>query len=236
MSLWDREHPKDAYLRDQFRRMMESLEQEILPADEIVAEAFLGTDRHLTEEDLVRLVQEDHPEIDAPLVRRAMRLLCDLGIAQRVRLGENVVYEHLHAEQHHDHMVCARCGAVREFESARIQEEALRRCREQSFRPLLQRLTIHGICAACAGQMPATRSLASCLQGETVEVAEIAAGHGLKHRLTELGFTRGTVVRVLSAQGPVALEVRGSRVVLGPGQAAKIMVRALNGGAPKEET
>lgn len=63
--------------------------------------------------------------------------------------------------------------------------------------------------------------------GEEAWVVGFRGGRGLSQRLVELGFTPGERVRVLSAGwgGPVLVEIRGSRIALGRGIAAKIMVR-----------
>ena len=57
--------------------------------------------------------------------------------------------------------------------------------------------------------------------------AEIVGGREVTHRLMALGLVRGTPVRVLSNEGTVALDVRGSRIAVGRGQAQKIVVRAI---------
>ncbi len=63
--------------------------------------------------------------------------------------------------------------------------------------------------------------------GETVTVAALRAGWGLQRRLADLGLTPGASVRVISSgrPGQVVIEVRGSRLALGRGVAAKVMVR-----------
>jgi ferrous iron transport protein A len=60
-------------------------------------------------------------------------------------------------------------------------------------------------------------------------VEAVQGGHGLVSRLAALGIIPGTVVTVLSGAGggPVILEARGSRLALGRGQAARIIVRVM---------
>lgn len=228
------EHPKDAFLREQFARVLEHLGQDLVPEDSITAELFLSTDEHLTASDMVARLKPEHPHIDESFVRRTMRLLCDLGIAQQTQLGNRTVFEHLHLQTHHDHLVCLRCGRIEEFESHELETEQFQACTKAGFQPLMHRLEIRGLCAHCAGALPVTRALTSCLPGEAVVVHEVVGGKSVRRRLTELGLTRGTPLRILSADGPVALEVRGSRIALGRGQAAKVMVKrpAAAGEAP----
>ena len=50
-------------------------------------------------------------------------------------------------------------------------------------------------------------------------------GHGLKHRLAEMGLSVGTeLLLVRSEGGPVVVEVRSTRLMLGRGMAHRIMV------------
>ncbi len=153
-----------------------------------------------------------------------MRLLCDLGIAQKVRLGERIVYEHLHLQHHHDHMICIRCGRITEFENPRIEQEQLAACEQAGFRPLLHRLEIRGLCNDCAASLPPTQPLVSCLPGEDVEIAQVLGGKGMSHRLYAMGLVPGAKVRLLAAEGPVAIQLGNSRVALGRGQAARVIV------------
>ena len=66
--------------------------------------------------------------------------------------------------------------------------------------------------------------------GETARVYAERGGHGAARRLAALGLTPGQPVRILSAGrgGPVLVEVRGSRIALGRGMAAKVLVRRLS--------
>lgn len=62
--------------------------------------------------------------------------------------------------------------------------------------------------------------------GEIVKLVSIRAGWGLQRRLADLGLTPGVELRVISSgrPGQVVLDVRGSRLALGHGVSAKIMV------------
>lgn len=62
--------------------------------------------------------------------------------------------------------------------------------------------------------------------GEEGEIVEMRGGRGMVQRLSEMGFTNSTRVKVLSSSspGPVLVGVRDARVALGRGIAMKIMV------------
>ena len=68
--------------------------------------------------------------------------------------------------------------------------------------------------------------LAMVKPGEVANVVSIRAGRGLSQRLADMGLVPGTSLKVINSQmpGPIIVEVRGSRLVLGRGIAHKIMV------------
>lgn len=68
--------------------------------------------------------------------------------------------------------------------------------------------------------------LAMAAPGEVVQVIGIRAGRGLTRRLADMGLIPGVQIRVINSQmpGPIMIDLRGSRLVLGHGVAQKIMV------------
>ena len=69
-------------------------------------------------------------------------------------------------------------------------------------------------------------TLAMVNPGETVRLVDIKSGYGLIRRLADMGLTRGVSFKVINTQrpGPVIIELRGSRLVLGHGVTQKILV------------
>jgi len=68
--------------------------------------------------------------------------------------------------------------------------------------------------------------LALVSPGSNVRIVAIHGGRGLVKRLSDLGFTQSTRVRVIHTHspGPVCVEVKDSRIALGRGVSMKIMV------------
>lgn len=65
--------------------------------------------------------------------------------------------------------------------------------------------------------------------GMTARVVRVIGGHGLLNRIAALGFTPGAEVTLLQnfGHGPLIACVRGSRLALGRGEAARILVMAV---------
>lgn len=69
--------------------------------------------------------------------------------------------------------------------------------------------------------------LAMVSPGEVVQVVDVRAGWGFQRRLADMGLTPGVIIRVMNSQrpGPIIIDLRGSRLVLGHGMAQKILVK-----------
>lgn len=69
-------------------------------------------------------------------------------------------------------------------------------------------------------------SLAEMVAGEDATLLVFQGGRMVNNRLASLGFTPGVRVNMTQnyGRGPLIVTVRGSRVALGRGEAAKIIV------------
>jgi Fe2+ transport system protein FeoA len=57
-------------------------------------------------------------------------------------------------------------------------------------------------------------------------VVDVRAGRGLQRRLADMGLLPGVHIKMVNSQipGPVIIDLRGSRLVLGHGVSQKILV------------
>lgn len=64
-------------------------------------------------------------------------------------------------------------------------------------------------------------------KGEHAFVSALSGGRTVSNRLVSLGFTPGVELDMVQnfGHGPLIVSVRGTRVALGRGEAAKILVR-----------
>jgi Fur family transcriptional regulator, ferric uptake regulator len=117
---------------------------------ELFAEIF-AQHRHLDADELLRAMREQGSTISRATVYRNLELLVECGLVRKHRLGRNRhLYEHLHAGQEHDHLVCSLCGRVVEFKSPGIAALQTEICRAHGFDPGRHTLQILGVCRGCA--------------------------------------------------------------------------------------
>jgi Fur family ferric uptake transcriptional regulator len=116
---------------------------------EILAHAFERFG-HFRAGELYASLRHDGHRISRATVYRTITHLVETGLLRRHDLGDRrTLYEPVFGREHHEHMVCVRCGKIFEFvqrEIERLQEEV---CRKHGFRPLSHTLQIRGICGAC---------------------------------------------------------------------------------------
>ena len=68
---------------------------------------------HIDAEALLKSIQRQGLKISRATLYRNLDLMAELGFVRKYRLGSNrLLYEHVHAGQRHDHLVCSECGRV----------------------------------------------------------------------------------------------------------------------------
>ncbi len=109
--------------------------------------------RHIDAEALLQSMRAQGLKISRATLYRNLELLAEFGFVKRYRLGGNrLLYEHVHAGQRHDHLICTECGRVAEFVSPAIEAMQREICRAHRFDPEHHTLQIHGLCLDCASK------------------------------------------------------------------------------------
>ncbi len=109
--------------------------------------------QHISAEDVYKLLLEQGEDIGLATVYRVLNQFDDAGILNRHHFeGGKSVFELSHKE-HHDHLVCLRCGKVVEFEDPLIEERQLAVAKEHNMELTHHSLYLYGHCkdGDCAG-------------------------------------------------------------------------------------
>ena len=196
-----------------------------------VLEAFLQTEKHVTVEDVVRLLEGNGWKLETEFVHETLQLMCRFGFAHQSRFNNGVVlYEHRHLGQHHDHMVCTKCRKILEFEEKQIEQLQIKIAAAQGFHMLQHKLEIYGICNSCLQDRIQLMPLTVAKPGERLVIRETRGGAGAKMRLLTMGLRKGDRIEVITnnGYGQLAIAADLKRYVLGRGLAEKIMVEQDN--------
>lgn len=115
-----------------------------------ISDIFLSIDRHLTADELYRIVKKRYPKIGFATVYRTLRLLCECGLCRQLRFEDGVTrYEHLYGHQHHDHLICIKCGRFVEVVAPEIEGLQEKLFKRHGFYPQRHRMELYGICKRC---------------------------------------------------------------------------------------
>ena len=83
-------------------------------------------------------------------VYRTLKLLCAAGLCRRLKVeGGPARYEHLYGHQHHDHLICTRCGTFVEVVDPEIERLQEKLSKIHGFTPQQHRMELYGICSNC---------------------------------------------------------------------------------------
>jgi Fur family ferric uptake transcriptional regulator len=81
-----------------------------------------GGQRHMTAEDVFRVLLEERTDIGLATVYRVLTQFEQAGILTRSHFESGKAVYELNEGTHHDHMVCLDCGRVEEFYDAEIEK------------------------------------------------------------------------------------------------------------------
>ena len=107
---------------------------------------------HVDADELLVRMRSRRRRVSRATIYRTLDLLVDAGLIWKVSLGTNQAhYEHAYGAQHHDHLICLRCGQVIEFVNDRIEALQIKVCRDHGFEPIRHNMQIFGYCSRCGG-------------------------------------------------------------------------------------
>ncbi len=78
--------------------------------------------RHMTAEDVFRVLLDDRSDVGLATVYRVLMQFEQAGILSRNHFESGKAVYELNEGQHHDHIVCLDCGKVEEFFDAEIEQ------------------------------------------------------------------------------------------------------------------
>lgn len=116
---------------------------------DVVVNAFLASDKHLSVDDLFSLVRRKNPGIGRTTVYRTLKLLESAGLAQSLVLKGETRFERELNRRHHDHFICNVCSAIFEFSSDEIEALQDEEAHKIGFRIEGHKHQVFGTCAKC---------------------------------------------------------------------------------------
>lgn len=112
-----------------------------------VLEVFQNTQqRHMSAEDVFRVLLAEHADIGLATVYRVLMQFEQAGILSRSHFESGKAVFELNEGKHHDHLVCIDCGRVEEFYDAGIEKRQTAVAQERGFRITEHALYLYAEC------------------------------------------------------------------------------------------
>ena len=109
-----------------------------------------GKQRHMTAEDVFRVLLDERSDIGLATVYRVLTQFEQAGILLRSNFESGKAVYELNEGQHHDHFVCTSCGKVEEFYDAEIEKRQNLIAKEKGWVIQDHSMALYGQCAECA--------------------------------------------------------------------------------------
>jgi Fur family ferric uptake transcriptional regulator len=118
---------------------------------QVVWDVLTGSDRHLSAPEIIELVHERDPSINASSTYRVLTLLAELSLVRESRLGDDAsTWEPRHADSV-IHLVCDACGVVTHHHTPIVDELARDLDRGAGFDVGAIDVRANGRCPGCRG-------------------------------------------------------------------------------------
>jgi Fur family ferric uptake transcriptional regulator len=105
-----------------------------------------GAQRHMTAEDVFRVLLDERSDIGLATVYRVLMQFEQAGILSRSHFESGKAVYELNEGTHHDHMVCLDCGRVEEFYDAEIERRQHDVARAKGFAIADHALSLYAHC------------------------------------------------------------------------------------------
>ncbi|WP_455206078.1 ferric iron uptake transcriptional regulator [Kaarinaea lacus] len=120
-----------------------------LPRLKILEIMEASENRHLSAEDIYKILSESGEDVGLATVYRVLTQFENAGLVTRHHFEGGISVFELDQGEHHDHILCVRCGRVDEFVDEIIEQRQRAIAESAGFSMTDHCLYIYGICAEC---------------------------------------------------------------------------------------
>ena len=123
------------------------------PQRDLIFKSFFEMDRHVSVDELYDRVRQLNSSVGYSTVWRNLKLICKIGLAEEVNLGDGVTRYDRVTKVPHGHMYCLKCKELIEFNADHIMDFLTATANENNFQPEGYKIEIQGYCAKCRETM-----------------------------------------------------------------------------------
>lgn len=137
-------------LLERFRRWLRDQRLPVTRPRDMIAELVIGSEGHESAGTIAAQLKARGERVGTATIYRTLDLLVQSGIVRANEFGEGFRrFERSAGKEHHEHIVCTRCGRVVEFANERLERMLPVVADEHGFRHERHRVEIFGTCREC---------------------------------------------------------------------------------------
>lgn len=107
-------------------------------------------DRHFSAEALCEQLNVQGENVSVATVYRVLNQFEAAGLLEKHSFEEHCAVYELNKGEHHDHLVCVKCGCICEFLDEEIEQRQESVAKQFKFQITDHRLVIYGLCESCS--------------------------------------------------------------------------------------
>ncbi|MDC0336298.1 transcriptional repressor [Pseudodesulfovibrio sp.] len=136
--------------QDVFAEYLAEKKLKMTPQRRLILDTLLKQGGHLSSEELYAKVKKRDKSVGQATVYRTLKLLNESGLIEPLDFADGVTrYEMSYGEDHHDHLICERCGKNIEILDETIENRQEQLAKEHGFKLRRHKMYLYGICSDC---------------------------------------------------------------------------------------
>jgi Fur family transcriptional regulator, ferric uptake regulator len=144
------QHPAGVH-KEVFLDFLASKHLKLTRQRQAVVDLIFSDSGHFEAEALVDRLKIGRTRVSRATVYRTLELLRECQLVEKLDFGTpRSFYEHVPPGEHHDHLICTRCGNVIEFHNDQLEALQSEICSNFGFQDSYHSLRIFGLCSKCA--------------------------------------------------------------------------------------
>jgi len=142
------EHADAGHLKQRWREYLQANRLNTTQQRELIVDYFFKSREHVSIDDLLARVRKRNSKVGYATVYRTLKLLVEAGLAMQRQFGDGQARFEL-AGEHHDHLICTKCGLIIEFEDDEIEQLQDKVAERFGFDVERHRHELYGKCSDC---------------------------------------------------------------------------------------
>ncbi len=131
------------------RELLKSKGFKLTPQRDLIFRSFFEMDKHVSVDELYDRVRQNDSSVGYSTVWRNLKLICKVGLAQEVNLGDGVTRYDRVTNVPHGHLYCLKCKGLIEFDAGKVLDFLTLTANEHDFASEGFKIEIQGYCSRC---------------------------------------------------------------------------------------